>query len=264
MVQMIAPFGGLSVPIRDAAGKLNEVVGPVTVSASGDFDELEASLQNVAGQIGTVVERLQHSQREVLRSEQLAAVGQMAAGLAHELRNPLTSMKVLVQPAAEPAAAVSLSEEDLAVLNEEIARLERSIQTFLDFARPPQPEKRPFEARGVLEQVVHLVSGRADRQGVRITCAEAAGGWFTVRVAATGIGLPAHLGQRIFEPFVSTKETGMGLGMSICKRIVEAHGGEIIAAGRPGGGTTFTVRLPLRTGPGAATGQRGGVPCPSC
>jgi hypothetical protein len=153
----------LSVPIRDAAGKLNEVVGPLTPPASGDFRALEVSLQKV-------VERLHHSQREVLRSEQLAAVGQMAAGLAHELRNPLMSMKVLVQPAAERDASVSLSEEDLAVLNEEITRLDRSIQAFLDFARPPQLEKRTFEVRGVVEQAVHLVSGRAEQQGVRSEC----------------------------------------------------------------------------------------------
>ncbi|MBL8965347.1 MAG: histidine kinase, partial [Phycisphaerae bacterium] len=108
--------------------------------------------------------------REVLRAEQLAAVGQMAAGLAHELRNPLMAMKILVQPAAAPDAAVSLSPEDLAVLHEEITRLERSIQTFLDFARPPQPEKRPFEARAVVEQAAYLVSGRAEQRGVRVEC----------------------------------------------------------------------------------------------
>jgi two-component system, NtrC family, sensor histidine kinase HydH len=68
--------------------------------------------------------------------------------------------------------------------------------------------------------------------------------WLTLRVSDTGRGLPAGLGQRIFEPFVSTKETGLGLGLSICKRIVEAHEGEIQAANRPEGGAVFTVRLP--------------------
>jgi signal transduction histidine kinase len=65
-----------------------------------------------------------------------------------------------------------------------------------------------------------------------------------LRVSDTGGGLPASLGQRIFEPFVSTKETGLGLGLSICKRIVEAHEGEIRATDRPEGGAVFTVRLP--------------------
>jgi signal transduction histidine kinase len=78
---------------------------------------------------------------------------------------------------------------------------------------------------------------------VRVECG--ADRWVTLRVEDDGRGLPAALGPRIFAPFVSTKETGLGLGLSICKRIVEAHGGTIAAAGRPEGGAAFTVRLPL-------------------
>src|SRR5207237_1121087 len=91
----------LSIPVRDAAGKLNQVVGPMTLSADWDLQEFEATLRQVANQVGHVVERLQQSQREVLRADQLAAVGQLAAGMAHEIRNPLTAMKVLVEAAAE-------------------------------------------------------------------------------------------------------------------------------------------------------------------
>jgi signal transduction histidine kinase len=209
----------------------------------------------------------------------------MAAGIAHELRNPLMPMKILVQSAADRQPSPGLDGRDLAVLEQEISRLERSIQMFLDFARPPQIEKRTFEARDVLEQIVQLLEARAERQGVRIERrfpdeplliladvgqfrqvvlnlllnaldAVPQGGtirlglrkegdkWLTLAVADTGCGLPASLGAEIFEPFVSTKETGLGLGLSICKRIVEAHEGEIQAANRPEGGAVFTVRLP--------------------
>jgi len=284
----------LSVPIRDAAGKLNEVVGPLTFAGGGGVDELEAVLHRMAGQIGAVIERLQRSQREVLRAEQLAAVGQMAAGIAHELRNPLMCMKILVQSAAAQSSAVSLGSRDLAVLEEEIIRLERLTRTFLDFARPPQLDKRPFEVQSLLQDTVALISGRADQQDVRILCelpsapvlieadcgqirqvvlnlllnaleAMANDGKVVVRLETTrksaaaprsiilrvidaGPGLPADLGQEIFTPFVSTKETGIGLGLSICKRIVEAHGGEITAANRPEGGAIFSVRLPRLSG----------------
>src|SRR5262245_25946283 len=159
----------LSVPVRHAAGKLNEVVGPVTLSAGLGFEELGEALHRVAGQIGTVVERLLRSERELLRGEQLAALGQLAAGLAHELRNPLMAMKLLVQAARGPGPA-GLSDRDLAVLEEEITRLERTLQGFLDFARPPRPERRPFEVRGVVEQAACLLSGRAESQGVRLSC----------------------------------------------------------------------------------------------
>jgi len=67
----------------------------------------------------------------------------------------------------------------------------------------------------------------------------------TLRVCDTGPGLPKDLGSRIFEPFVGSKPSGIGLGLSICKRIVESHGGAIEAADRPQGGAVFTVRLPL-------------------
>jgi two-component system sensor histidine kinase HydH len=275
----------LSVPIRDAAGKLNEIVGPITLSARWGLDELEVVLRTIAERIGAVIDRLQQSEREARRAEHLAAVGQMAAGIAHELRNPLMPIKILVQSAADRRPSPGLDGRDLAVLEQEISRLERSIQMFLDFARPPTIEKRSFEIREILEQIVQLLEARAERQGVRIERrfpneplmlqadvgqvrqvvlnlllnaldAVAGGGtiwlelrkvngrWIVLSVADSGCGLPAGLGEQIFEPFVSTKETGLGLGLSICKRIVEAHEGEIQAANRPEGGAVFTVRLP--------------------
>src|SRR5439155_21994105 len=109
--------------------------------------------------------RLQRSERELVRGEQLAALGQLAAGLAHELRNPLMAMKLLVQTARGPGPA-GLNERDLAVLEEEITRLERTLQSFLDFARPPRLERRRFEVRSVVEQVACLLAGRAECQGV--------------------------------------------------------------------------------------------------
>jgi two-component system, NtrC family, sensor histidine kinase HydH len=281
----------LSLPIQDAAGKLNEIVGPITFSAQASLEEIELVLHKIADQIGAVVERLQESRREALRAEQLAAVGQMAAGIAHELRNPLMAMKILVQAAAE-ASPPALADRDLLVLEEEITRLERSAETFLDFARPPEIERRTFDLRLLIGQMLDLVAPRAGRQGVQVSCnfpesraipiradlgqvrqvllnlllnaldavpqggtisveietsagvAVGSPGWVTVRVCDTGCGLPSELGHKIFEPFVSTKPTGIGLGLSICKRIVESHGGQIEALNRPGGGAEFTVRLP--------------------
>jgi two-component system sensor histidine kinase HydH len=315
----------LSVPIRDAAGKLNEIVGPITLAARWGLEELEGVLRIIAERIGAVIARLQQREREAREAEHLAAVGQMAAGIAHELRNPLMPMKILVQAAAERAPSPGLDGRDLAVLEHEIGRLEHSIQTFLDFARPPRLEKRPFDVALMLREVADLLAARAAQQEVRIECrvpgrpvqlfadtsqvrqvvlnlllnaldATPHGGtvllelqeeegkgpphpqplsplgargenrpphpqplsplgekgarqWLTLRVSDTGCGLPAGLGPRIFEPFVSTKETGLGLGLSICKRIVEAHEGEIQSADRPGGGAVFTVRLPVTATP---------------
>jgi two-component system sensor histidine kinase HydH len=288
----------LDVSVRGAAGRMSDVVGPVKISRSGGFRELEAGLQEVESHITTIVERLQQRELEVLHSEQLAAMGQLAAGLAHELRNPLMPMKMLVQDAIDREDGIGLHGEQLLVVEEEISRLEQSIQDFLDFARPPTLEKTPLDVRLVVEQTVELISGRADRQRVQILDdfpdvpvmveADAAqlrqvmlnlllnaldalpdGGridvtisntrsphwqeqtgtaperlWTLVSIHDSGKGFATEILDRLFEPFSSTKETGTGLGMSICQRIVEAHGGMITASNSPQGGAVLTMSLP--------------------
>jgi signal transduction histidine kinase len=281
----------LSVLIRDTAGRLDPDVAAVTLSGGG-LGEMESVLRLIGERVGAIVERLQQQEREVLHAEQLAAVGQLAAGMAHELRNPLTAMKILVQGAMsgegsppDDGTCPGLSHRDLAVLEEEITRLEQLIQSFLDFARPPQPDKRVMDVRPLVEQTLAFTASRLATASVQVefrapaapvsaaldpaqfrqvllnlvlnasdampgggtitvSLEQDADGWLTLEVADRGCGLPALLGERIFEPFVTTRETGLGLGLSICKRIAAAHGGALAAADRPGGGAVFTVRLP--------------------
>jgi signal transduction histidine kinase len=259
----------------------------------------DSSSRQRADRIGAVVERLRQSERETLRAEQLAALGQMAAAMAHELRNPLTSMKIIVQGAQTGAGwgqeGPALNDRDLQILEEEISRLERLIQTFFDFARPGQPNLRSLDVRPLVEQTLGLVANRAVSSRVRVdwsappepvraavdpgqfrqvllnlllnaldavrpggviqvTLGEGPSGGLILRVADSGGGLPASLGSRIFAPFTTTKETGLGLGLSICKRIAEAHGGTISAANRPEGGAVFTLGLPPAEGRPRAEG----------
>jgi signal transduction histidine kinase len=291
----------LRVPVRNMAGKLNEVVGPITVSSDADLSELDGALRTLAKKTAEVVRRLQESQQQSLRREQLAAVGQLAAGLAHELRNPLMSMKLLVQSAAEREPVDSRLAQDLSVLEQEISRLEEMLQTFLDFASPPRPRIEPLGLDDLIEGTLQVVRPRANRQQVTLHSqsshpditlqADASqirqlllnlllnaldalpgGGniWVTVqtvtpprfrggqarngsgqgdcvliKVSDDGPGLPAEETQRIFEPFVSTKETGIGLGLAISQRIAEAHGGQITGRNRAEGGAEFSVQLPL-------------------
>ena len=287
----------LSVPIRDVAGKLNEVVGPIAILADPSVEELETMLGNVSAQVASVVEQLHEQHREVMRADQLAAVGQLAAGLAHELRNPLMCMKVLVQSAVRRGHNTTLDSRDLQVLNEEISRLETLLQTFMDYARPAKLEKQEADLASIVRQTVDLLSGKAERRNVTIDCRLAeeqlaveadgaqlrqvilnlllnaldtvpAGGkiwvealrgdgermgldgdgvsqpYVCLRVADNGRGLPKEKRNRIFEPFFSTKDTGLGLGLAICQRIIRAHGGELAAKDREGGGAVLEVLLP--------------------
>ena len=153
----------LSFPLRDVAGKLDEIVGPVTVAADPGFQDLETVLQIVSQRVSTVVERLHANEREVLRAEQLAAMGQLAAGMAHELRNPLTSIKTIIQLGEQPKG---FTPRDLEVLQEEIERLECSVQAFLDFARPPRVERCEAELKAVVAPTVDLMAYRAERQRI--------------------------------------------------------------------------------------------------
>ncbi len=279
----------LSVRIRDAAGRLSGEAPPVVLEEAGDLPDLHKQMQGVIEEIERVVGRLQQREREVLRAEQLAAVGQVAAGVAHELRNPLTSVKMLVQTGLEGPTPAGLPPDDLAIIEHEVRRMEACIQTFLDFARPPHAERRRADLLGVVRRAVSLVEGRFRRQkvkcildlpprpveleidpnqiqqvlvnlllnaldalpqggGVRVEVVAPAGqSNVEVRVRDDGPGIAAEVLKRLFEPFVSTKETGLGLGLSICRRLVEAHGGVIHGGNAPEGGAVFTFTLPAGT-----------------
>src|SRR5262245_8702713 len=122
----------LSVSIRDAADKLREELPTVTVTRGDGIDYLHSQMQSLVRDIEEVIERLQQRDRELLRAEQMAAVGQLAAGVAHELRNPLTAVKMLVQNSRVELAQRGLPAEDLGIIEQELRRIERSLQSFLD------------------------------------------------------------------------------------------------------------------------------------
>jgi len=285
----------LTVPIKSAAGQLSRAVGPLTVQTHWKFEELPEVVDDMARQIGNVIQQMRDSQTRAARSEQLAAAGQLAAGMAHELRNPLTSMKLLVQSAQmRNREQPQLSARDLEILGEEIGRLERVSTAILDYARPPRLHFTEFDLVGDVRTTAELMSDRYRRRNVDLVTEFPAGPcsvrgdsgqlrqvWlnlllnaleaseggtrvsvsvrgsapsleaggvdgFVVEVADEGCGLPKDKPD-FFEPFVSTKETGMGLGLSISRRIVEAHGGSIAAEDRPQRGTVIRVFVPARS-----------------
>lgn len=223
--------------------------------------------------------------RSVLRAEGLAEVGQLAAGMAHELRNPLTAIKMLVQTNREEAEARGLPAEDLNVIEQEILRMEGRLNVFIDFARPPKPERRRVDLAAVVGETLALVGGRARKQRVElkftppptpveveadgeqvrqllvnlalnaldvmprggvleIELRPPADGPAELAVLDTGPGIaPRHL-PRLYEPFFTSKETGLGLGLVVSQRIARDHGGSLRATNRPQGGACFLLRLP--------------------
>jgi signal transduction histidine kinase len=160
----------LSVRVQDMARatQLDQDVAAVSIQADGDMQNLDRQLQQVVARVEDVTERFERQQREMLRAEQLSAVGQLAASVAHEVRNPLTSMKMLVEAAQRARNPKPLSAEDLKVIHGEIARLEDTVQSFLDFARLPSPKRCRCELRQIIKQALDLIQARARQQKVEV------------------------------------------------------------------------------------------------
>lgn len=171
----------LRVRVQDAAQRLDQSVGSVSLTADGDLQGLDRQMQNVVQRVAEVTERLQQQQRELLRAEQLSAVGQLAASVAHEVRNPLTAVKLLVESALRPGNDRPLSHDDLEVIHGEVLRLEQTVQSFLDFARLPTPRRVGCHLEHVVTQAADLVRAHARQQHVDIV------------VHGRGLPLPANV-----------------------------------------------------------------------
>jgi signal transduction histidine kinase len=156
----------LRVRVQDIAQRLDQDVASVNLVADGDLQGLDRQLEHVLRRVEEVAERMQRQQRDMLRAEQLAAVGQLAAGVAHEIRNPVTAVKMLVEVALRPRDPKPLSRDDLRVIHREITRLEQTVQGFLDFARLPTPRRSDCDLRAVAARAVELVRARAEQQKV--------------------------------------------------------------------------------------------------
>jgi two-component system, NtrC family, sensor histidine kinase HydH len=155
----------LSVRVQAVQSQLDQEIGAVTVDAPPPAN-LDEQLDRVVHRVTEVCHRLQEQERDLLRAEQLAAVGHLAAGVAHEVRNPLTGMKFLIESALRPTNPAPLTGEDLRLIRQEIMRIERTIQGLLDFARMPPPDRRPHDLRVLVAEAVGLARSRAERKSV--------------------------------------------------------------------------------------------------
>lgn len=246
-------------------------------------DEASRPLGAVA-LLGDVTERAR-LEEELRTRERLAALGEMSAGIAHEVRNPLTAMEgfagLLARRLEEPRAI-----ELLQALSREIASLNAIVTTFSRFARSPLLHRRAVDLRALVEELLPYFTGsgvevRLDLDGIppltvdpeemrtvlanllrNAVEAQPRGGAVdlearfdparrvhTLRVRDGGPGIPPEAAAKVFNPFFSTKPEGTGMGLALVHRIVTAHGGTIRLLHDVGPGTTFELELPLAETP---------------
>ncbi len=251
-------------------------VGEMTVDGERHFTGIVHDLSSRA--------KLEDELREATA---LARLGEMAAVIAHEVRNPLAAVRGAIQVIGGrlPAGAA-----DADVVKEIIARIDALndlVQDLLVFARPPEPKRVPVDLRMLLQAVTGWLTRDPAFAGLEVAFAGEAGvvqadpnlltivfqnllinsaqamqgrgviglrlyapaaGWSGVEVADHGPGLPAEIRQALFRPFKTTKARGTGLGMATAKRLVELHDGRIAVQCPDGGGTIVNVELPQLPG----------------
>jgi len=252
---------------------------------------LRVTMIPVRGETGGVVlflrdlGEVKSLQAEIQRSERLAALGRMVAGMAHEIRNPLNSIRGFSQHLQSRFADDSSERRSVDTIVREVDRLNRVITELLDFSRPKEPDLSETDLNEIVRSTTILIEGEVASQGVTAVedlkpqgvhimgdadslkqlllnlllnaiQAMSDGGVLTVStstsaergiltVSDTGPGIEEADLDRIFEPFYTTRETGTGLGLSIVHRIVQDHGGEVRVETSRGQGTTFVIRFPL-------------------
>ncbi|MGL4550118.1 MAG: sensor histidine kinase [Gemmataceae bacterium] len=247
-------------------------------------DALRTHQVELEQRIADRTRELQESQAHVLHQEKMAAFGLLAAGIAHEVGNPLTSISSIVQM-LQMRGQDDYTGTKLGLVSGQLKRIQGTLRELIEFSRPASSERVRVSLADILDEALNIAKyykrtpGRiaspavppdlpplhgvrdqlvqvflnlilnaidaTDRGGrIELTVGRD-GGWVRVAVADTGTGIPADQAGRLFRPYFTTKRHGTGLGLFVTRRLVRDHGGDVGFDSAPGEGTTFTVRLPL-------------------
>jgi len=252
------------------------------------YQELKAFSQQMEDKIQKTTADLRKTEAQLIRSEKLAALGQLSAGIAHEIRNPLTSINILIHSLTANLPTEDSRWEDLKVIEEEILRINEIVDQFLRFARPASPLFEKTNLVPIFEEILQLLRPQIEQGKIAVKKefgplplitvdkeqikqvilnllmnaiqAMPGGGelnvggrlsqdgyWVELTILDSGIGIPQGDLEKLFDPFFSTKDGGIGLGLSIAHRIIDQHHGKIEVESTPGKGTLFTISLPVST-----------------
>ncbi len=223
---------------------------------------------------------------EIELSRRLAAIGRLTSGVAHEVKNPINAIVVHLEVLREKLRELDPdARRHMDIIGKEIQRLDRVVQTLVDFTRPVELRLAEIDLRRMLEEVVALAAPEAERHGVAITqdlpaealvvtgdadllkqavlnvvingvqampdggelqlAAARDNGLAAIDVRDNGPGIPAEIRDKIFNLYFTTKQAGSGIGLAMTYRVMQLHNGSVEFESRAGRGTTFHLRLPL-------------------
>jgi two-component system, NtrC family, sensor histidine kinase HydH len=246
------------------------------------------SLQRTTAQLSAVYQKLQQNFERMKRSERLYAIGQLSAGLAHEVRNPLASIGGAAAILRKKPGSEQRRDEFLEIIEKECLRLNRLLTNFLEFARPRPPQYQLAEVGPILESVVGLAAHAVGRLPIQLRTDTAPdsppiecdpeqikqvllnltinsiqampdggeivlstrvdGAGVVIEVRDQGPGISPEHLEKVFDPFFTTKDTGTGLGLSVAHQIVSQHGGILNAKNNSDRGATLSLFLPIQHG----------------
>lgn len=245
-----------------------------------EITELATGFNGMAEQLG----KLHELEGELRRRDRFAALGQAAAVIAHEVRNPLGIIKTSTEVVRNRAKLAGSEDRMLGYVVDEVRRIETLVRDFLDFAQPKPPVKTELAMRSVIDRVAAIAAPELSRRKLTLAIAdESAGarilgdpdqlhqaclnlllnamdampgggtihadigaseGCVSLTIRDEGPGIPAEIGGQIFNPFFTTKAKGTGLGLAKVQTVAEAHGGSATCASPDGQGAAFTLSIP--------------------
>lgn len=253
---------------------------------AGEFDTRlghigEGELQAVATAFDRMADELVERERKLVEAERMAVLGQLAAGIAHELNNPIGIIRGYLK-IMDPNGDVDTLKDELEILDEEAAACQRIADDLLAYAQAPRLDRTNTEMQALLQNtadrladaqqfphhelrvsaeqgvayidasrirqvVINLLynAGQLSAEGTAIELeGKVIDVGYEISVADRGTSVPDDKRERIFEPFYTERAGGSGLGLAVCQGIVRSHGGEVFVVAREGGGSRFVVRLP--------------------
>ncbi len=264
----------------------NKVRDAVLASKPGHVQLMDHLSARLFWDVIQIEEEKLRIERRLAHAERLASVGEMAAYIAHEIRNPLVAVGGFANSLLKTACSDENCRRKARIIVEEVRRLEVVLRSVMSFARPLEPHKEHANLNQVLGESVSLYRSMMRSRKIRLrrklerdlpdtlfdptllkqafiniikNAIESmpAGGELSVQtevcwdhivatIADTGSGMPPEVVMNIFNPFFTTKHDGMGIGLAMTKKIIEDHGGEITIQSVPGAGTSFRICLPIQ------------------